>query len=112
MDYGRESILRDDWEKIFDDGELDKVITRMLHLDQIERRPAQQVLPSRKWACVRPPPGRATFLPSETAGASSPTLKRDSTCDITISATDPCSVVQSLRETLRRPGIRTPTEGF
>jgi len=27
-------------EKIFDDGGLDKVITRMLHLDQIERRPA------------------------------------------------------------------------
>ena len=25
---------------LFDDGELDKVITRMLHLDQIERTPA------------------------------------------------------------------------
>ena len=40
MDYGRESIVRDDWKEIFDDGELDKVITRMLHLDQIERTPA------------------------------------------------------------------------
>jgi D-apionate oxidoisomerase len=40
MDYGRESIVRDDWKKIFDDGELDKVITRMLHLDQIARTPA------------------------------------------------------------------------
>ena len=28
MDYGRESIVRDDWKKIFDDGELDKVITQ------------------------------------------------------------------------------------
>src|SRR4029450_7220944 len=41
MDYGRESIVRDDWKEIFDDGELDKVITRMLHLDQIARTPAQ-----------------------------------------------------------------------
>jgi D-apionate oxidoisomerase len=40
MDYGRESIVRDDWKKIFDDAELDKVITRMLHLDRIERTPA------------------------------------------------------------------------
>jgi D-apionate oxidoisomerase len=40
MDYGRESIVRHDWKKIFDDGELDKVLARMLHLDQIERTPA------------------------------------------------------------------------
>jgi hypothetical protein len=40
MDYVRESIVRDDWKKIFDDGELDKVITRMRHLDQIEHAPA------------------------------------------------------------------------
>src|SRR5207253_1482543 len=37
VDYRRESIVRDDWKKIFDDGELDKIITRMLHLDAIER---------------------------------------------------------------------------
>jgi hypothetical protein len=37
MDYGRESIVRDDWKKIFDDSELDKVITRMLRIDQIDR---------------------------------------------------------------------------
>jgi hypothetical protein len=37
MDYGRESIVRDDWKKIFDDGELDTVITRMLRIEQIER---------------------------------------------------------------------------
>ena len=40
MDCGRESIVRDDWKKIFDDGELDKVITRMLRTDQIEATPA------------------------------------------------------------------------
>jgi D-apionate oxidoisomerase len=39
MDYGRESIVRDDWKKIFDDSELDKVITRMLRIDQIDRAP-------------------------------------------------------------------------
>ncbi|WP_116953010.1 phosphogluconate dehydrogenase C-terminal domain-containing protein [Jiangella endophytica] len=37
MDYGRESIVRDDWKKIFDDAELDRVLARMLHLDRIER---------------------------------------------------------------------------
>ena len=40
MDYGRESIVRDDWTKIFDDGDLDKVITRRLRIEQIERTPA------------------------------------------------------------------------
>ena len=37
MDYGRESIVKDDWKKIFDDAELDAVITRMLRLERIER---------------------------------------------------------------------------
>jgi hypothetical protein len=35
MDYGRETIVKDDWKKIFTDDQLDLVITRMLHLDQI-----------------------------------------------------------------------------
>ncbi|WP_156252884.1 phosphogluconate dehydrogenase C-terminal domain-containing protein [Pseudactinotalea terrae] len=37
MDYGRESIIKDDWKKIFRDDELDGVLARMLHLDAIER---------------------------------------------------------------------------
>jgi len=37
MDYGRESIVKDDWKKIFQDDELDKVLARMLHLDAIKR---------------------------------------------------------------------------
>jgi len=37
MDYGRESIVRDDWKKIFQDDELDKNLAKMLHLDKIER---------------------------------------------------------------------------
>ncbi|MFH8974410.1 phosphogluconate dehydrogenase C-terminal domain-containing protein [Streptomyces sp. NPDC017890] len=37
MDYGRESIVRDDWKKVFDDAELDKVITRMLKIKEIKR---------------------------------------------------------------------------
>ncbi|TDD65281.1 oxidoreductase [Jiangella aurantiaca] len=37
MDYGRESIVRDDWKKIFRDDELDRVLARMLHLDRIVR---------------------------------------------------------------------------
>ncbi|MBK1785262.1 phosphogluconate dehydrogenase C-terminal domain-containing protein [Prauserella cavernicola] len=37
MDYGRESIVKDDWKKIFDDGELDKVIARMLKIDAVKR---------------------------------------------------------------------------
>jgi predicted dinucleotide-binding enzyme len=31
--YGRETIIKDDWKRIFDDGELDRVITRMLRLE-------------------------------------------------------------------------------
>ncbi|MFB9659761.1 phosphogluconate dehydrogenase C-terminal domain-containing protein [Glycomyces mayteni] len=37
MDYGRESIVKPDWKKIFQDDELDKNLARMLHLDKIER---------------------------------------------------------------------------
>ncbi|MFI9462699.1 phosphogluconate dehydrogenase C-terminal domain-containing protein [Streptomyces xiamenensis] len=37
MDYGRESIVRDDWKKVFEDEELDKVITRMLKIKDIKR---------------------------------------------------------------------------
>jgi hypothetical protein len=37
MDYGRESIVRDDWKKIFRDEELDLVLARMLHLEKIDR---------------------------------------------------------------------------
>ena len=37
MDYGREKIIKDDWKSIFDDAELDHVLTRMLHLDAINR---------------------------------------------------------------------------
>jgi ketopantoate reductase len=37
MDYGKESIVKDDWKKVFRDDELDKNLARMLHLDKIER---------------------------------------------------------------------------
>ncbi|WP_193105459.1 phosphogluconate dehydrogenase C-terminal domain-containing protein [Brachybacterium sp. FME24] len=37
MDYGRESIIKEDWTKIWDDAELDKVLATMLDLDSIER---------------------------------------------------------------------------
>ncbi|WP_433088705.1 phosphogluconate dehydrogenase C-terminal domain-containing protein [Dactylosporangium sp. CA-052675] len=37
MDYGRESILREDWKKVFRDDELDHVLARMLHLKEIAR---------------------------------------------------------------------------
>ena len=37
MAYGRETIVKDDWRKIFDDSELDKVLARMLKLESIER---------------------------------------------------------------------------
>ncbi|APU22087.1 phosphogluconate dehydrogenase C-terminal domain-containing protein [Actinoalloteichus sp. GBA129-24] len=33
MDYGRETIIKDDWKKIFNDEQLDTVIARMLHLN-------------------------------------------------------------------------------
>ncbi|MET8468522.1 phosphogluconate dehydrogenase C-terminal domain-containing protein [Streptomyces sp. NPDC006422] len=37
MDYGRDSIVKEDWKKVFDDGELDKVITKMLKIKEIRR---------------------------------------------------------------------------
>lgn len=37
MDYGRESIIKPDWKKVFQDDELDKNLAMMLHLDKIER---------------------------------------------------------------------------
>lgn len=37
MDYGRESIIKPDWKKVFLDEELDKNLAMMLHLDKIER---------------------------------------------------------------------------
>ncbi|MFT4042201.1 MAG: phosphogluconate dehydrogenase C-terminal domain-containing protein [Gordonia sp. (in: high G+C Gram-positive bacteria)] len=37
MDYGRETIIKEDWKKIFRDDELDKNLARMLHLDHIHR---------------------------------------------------------------------------
>jgi D-apionate oxidoisomerase len=37
MDYGRSSIIKDDWKKIFTDEELDKNLAAMLHLDAIKR---------------------------------------------------------------------------
>lgn len=37
MDYGRDKIIKEDWKSIFDDAELDHVLTKMLHLDQIDR---------------------------------------------------------------------------
>jgi hypothetical protein len=39
MDYGRATIVKEDWKKIFDDSELDGNIARMLHLDGV-RTPA------------------------------------------------------------------------
>jgi hypothetical protein len=37
MDYGRETIIKDDWKKIFDVDQLDYVIKRMLKIDEIKR---------------------------------------------------------------------------
>ncbi|WP_110590051.1 phosphogluconate dehydrogenase C-terminal domain-containing protein [Microbacterium suaedae] len=37
MKYGRETIVKDDWKKIFRDDELDKNLANMLHLEKIER---------------------------------------------------------------------------
>ena len=37
MDYGREKLIKDDWKSIFADDELDHVLTKMLHLDGIQR---------------------------------------------------------------------------
>lgn len=37
MDYGRETIIQDDWKRIWDDAELDQVLAKMLKIDKIER---------------------------------------------------------------------------
>ena len=37
MDYGRSTIIKEDWKKVFQDDELDKNLAAMLHLDHIER---------------------------------------------------------------------------
>jgi hypothetical protein len=37
MDYGRQTIIKDDWKKVFQDDELDKNLAAMLHLDHIDR---------------------------------------------------------------------------
>src|SRR3954453_10213501 len=37
MDYGKQSIIKEDWKKIFRDDELDKTPPPMLHVDKIER---------------------------------------------------------------------------
>lgn len=37
MGYGRESIIKEDWKKIFDDSELDAVIAKMLKIDAVRR---------------------------------------------------------------------------
>lgn len=37
MRYGRESIIKDDWKRIFDDRELDQVIAKMLKIDSVRR---------------------------------------------------------------------------
>jgi hypothetical protein len=37
MGYGRRSIIKDDWKKVFRDDELDNNLAQMLHLDRIKR---------------------------------------------------------------------------
>lgn len=37
MDYGRSKIIKPTWKEIFDDGELDGVIARMLKIDAVNR---------------------------------------------------------------------------
>lgn len=37
MDYGRESIIRNDWKKVFDRSQLDYVIARMLRIKQVRQ---------------------------------------------------------------------------
>lgn len=37
MDYGRQSIIKEDWKKVFRDDELDKNLAKMLHLPSIIR---------------------------------------------------------------------------
>lgn len=37
MDYGREAIIKPDWERIFNDDDLDVVIAKMLKIDAVRR---------------------------------------------------------------------------
>jgi len=37
MEYGRTAIIREDWKRIFDYDELDKLLAKMLHIDKVER---------------------------------------------------------------------------
>lgn len=37
MDYGKKTIIKDDWKKIFDDSELDGIIAKMLKIDAVRR---------------------------------------------------------------------------
>jgi hypothetical protein len=39
MAYGRETIIRDDWTRIFERDELDTIIARMLRIDRVRRDP-------------------------------------------------------------------------
>ncbi|WP_424819290.1 phosphogluconate dehydrogenase C-terminal domain-containing protein [Salinisphaera sp.] len=41
MAYGRDVIIKPDWQKIFDQRELDKVIARMLKIDRVNRPEAE-----------------------------------------------------------------------
>jgi phosphogluconate dehydrogenase-like protein len=54
MDYGPKSIVRDDWKKTFDDGELDKVITRNA---APRRNRAHTRVATKRVALVSAPPG-------------------------------------------------------
>jgi hypothetical protein len=38
MGYGRETIVKEDWKRIFDDDELDRVVARMLKIDAVRQR--------------------------------------------------------------------------
>ena len=37
MDYGRRTVVKDDWKKIFNEDELDGLIARMLRIDAVRR---------------------------------------------------------------------------
>ncbi|MGO2660194.1 phosphogluconate dehydrogenase C-terminal domain-containing protein [Mycetocola reblochoni] len=37
MGYGRESIVKEDWKKVFDDSQLDEIIAKMLKIDAVKR---------------------------------------------------------------------------
>lgn len=37
MDYGREAIIKDDWKRIWDDEDLDRVLTKMLKIEKSEK---------------------------------------------------------------------------